>query len=193
MKYEKEIIKQIKSLQNQSPQELHEKLGTFVYGEIYSGLQNASSGMSKSINKREEEIEMSKKLKYKLISSEEYQKWEEKQKKIDAMNEETRKEERKRNENFKEKSDIMCLAFHISYMTNAYSNPSLNTKQFFTHLDWNKFNEMLIKYEIEKEPYINKIINEFKLKETKAIQTDSIIKIGIGALIIILWFSFFGC
>ena len=193
MKTKLEIISEIKNLQKETLQKLHENLGTYVYGGIYSGLQNASAGISQSINKREEEIEMARKLKFELISQVEYENWKERQNKLNMMNEEIRKEEKERTENFKIKSDIMCLAFHVSYMLNAYSNPEFNKNEFFTHLNWETFNDLLKKYKIQNEPYINTIINNYKLKETNAIRTESILKIGLGALIIILWFSFFGC
>jgi Fe-S cluster biosynthesis and repair protein YggX len=193
MKKKIDIISEIKKLQKETVHKLHEKMETYKHGEVYILLQNASAGMSQSINKRKEEIEMERKLKFELISQEEYENWKERQNKLNMMNEEIRKEQEKRTENFEKESDIMCLAFHVSYMLNAYSNPKFNKNELFFNKNWKKFNDLLKKYKIQNEPYIITIINDYKLKETNAIRTNSILKIGFGALIIILWFSFFVC
>jgi hypothetical protein len=188
MNNNEEIIKKIKSLQKKSIEELCKSVKNYSLGEIYFGLNYAADGLTRSMEQKQEKIEMERKLKFDLITKDEYDSWTSKQIKIASMNKEI-EEERNQNKQTKQlESDLMFLAFHISYMNTVNFNPNfITTFEISSALNWNKFNELTNKYKISNDKYLRVAIDNYNGAVESARRKQSMNQIFMGLGMIILF------
>ncbi len=188
MNNNEEIIKKIKSLQKKSIEELCKSVKNYSLGEIYFDLNYAADGLTISMEQKQEKIEMERKLKFDLITKDEYDSWTSKQIKLASMNKEI-EEERNQNKQTKQlESDLMFLAFHISYMNTVNFNPNfITTFEISSALNWNKFNELTNKYKISNDKYLRVAIDNYNGAVESARRKQSMNQIFMGLGMIILF------
>jgi hypothetical protein len=183
-----EIIKKIKSLQKKSIDELCKSVKNYSMGEIYFGFNYAADGLARSMDLKQEKLDMERKLKFDLVTKAEYDSWVSKQEKIDLMNKEIEEEKKQNKQTKQNESDLTFLAFHISYMNNINFNPNfITTFEISSALNWNKFNELTNKYKISNDKYVRIAIDNYNGIVESARRKQSINQIFMGLGMIILF------